>query len=377
VQSVNGEIFVKVQNGYELEELHNVEIVDPTDLQILAYDEEASMWRNTDAPAGGGGITVSDTAPETTAIGSTWFNSSDGTTYIYYDSFWVPISPSKIGPPGVTGPQGETGPTGATGEAGPNGFIQQAGTPSSTDVLWLDTDEEPDVPVPTGGTTGQALTKTSATDYDTQWRTLVPAGGTTNQVLTKSSGTDYASDWATPITPGLVPIIPTSVTTVSGSASINTTTGVITFTGVGTLNIDGCFSSAYNYYKVIHISSGATANAGLRVNLRAAGTNYVTGNQKEHTVYYSASGGVTVTGGEAQTSINFGWIQGVANSLNSHSFEILNPFNPAHTNYTGTFSSYVSGTSGGGVPTTTQYDGLSLTIGANTHSGTIKIYGYN
>ena len=66
-------------------------------------------------------------------------------------------------PTGDTGPQGETGNT---------GVVQQSGTPSSTDVLWLDTDEVADVPVPNGGTTGQVLTKSSNDDYDTEWTTL-------------------------------------------------------------------------------------------------------------------------------------------------------------------------------------------------------------
>jgi hypothetical protein len=42
------------------------------------------------------------------------------------------------GPTGPTGPEGATGPTGPTG---PNPLVAQTSTPSSTDVLWLDTDE--------------------------------------------------------------------------------------------------------------------------------------------------------------------------------------------------------------------------------------------
>ena len=56
------------------------------------------------------------------------------------------------GPAGATGPAGPTGATGAAGATGPAG---------------------PGVPV--GGSTGQVLTKTSATDYATNWQT--PAGG--------------------------------------------------------------------------------------------------------------------------------------------------------------------------------------------------------
>ncbi len=53
------------------------------------------------------------------------------------------------GAAGPAGPQGPAGPTGPQGPAGQG--------------------------VPTGGTTGQVLTKTSSTNYDTYWAT--PSGG--------------------------------------------------------------------------------------------------------------------------------------------------------------------------------------------------------
>jgi hypothetical protein len=50
VNASTGEIFVKVQNGFELEELHNVLIDTPTDGQILKYDATAELWVNGPAP---------------------------------------------------------------------------------------------------------------------------------------------------------------------------------------------------------------------------------------------------------------------------------------------------------------------------------------
>lgn len=46
VQSVNGEIFVKVQNGYELTELHGVEISAVVDGQALIYNASTGLWAN-------------------------------------------------------------------------------------------------------------------------------------------------------------------------------------------------------------------------------------------------------------------------------------------------------------------------------------------
>ncbi len=52
--------------------------------------------------------------------------------------------------------------------------------------------------LPSGGTTGQVLTKNSATAQDASWAAIhqVPAGGTTGQVLKKVSDTDYDVAWA-------------------------------------------------------------------------------------------------------------------------------------------------------------------------------------
>jgi hypothetical protein len=107
--------------------------------------------------AAGGSISVSTTAPEDPAEGDLWFNSANATTYIYYDSFWVELSEAKLGPTGLPG------------------VVIQDGQPTDSNVLWLDTDEESLAPVPAGGTSGQILAKSSATNYDTAWVNL-PSG---------------------------------------------------------------------------------------------------------------------------------------------------------------------------------------------------------
>lgn len=41
-----GEIFVRVDNGYELDELHDVKIVSPVNNQTLVYNSSTSLWEN-------------------------------------------------------------------------------------------------------------------------------------------------------------------------------------------------------------------------------------------------------------------------------------------------------------------------------------------
>ena len=50
-QSQNGSIYVKPQNGFELEELHNVSIVSVNDNNILSWDTASQMWINQSAGA--------------------------------------------------------------------------------------------------------------------------------------------------------------------------------------------------------------------------------------------------------------------------------------------------------------------------------------
>jgi hypothetical protein len=120
----------------------SVLIVDPTSPTGLAWGEA------------GGSIGVSENPPEDPTEGNVWFNASEGTSYIYYDGFWVPLSPA------VTGPRGEPG------------FIVSDSEPSDTGLLWLDSDEIGVESIPAGGTAGQILTKATSSNYDTRWSNL-------------------------------------------------------------------------------------------------------------------------------------------------------------------------------------------------------------
>jgi len=46
VNNNNGEIFVKVQNGFELKEIHDVQIISPANNQGIVYDFTSALWKN-------------------------------------------------------------------------------------------------------------------------------------------------------------------------------------------------------------------------------------------------------------------------------------------------------------------------------------------
>jgi hypothetical protein len=54
VQAINGSILVKVQNGYELNELHDVDAGSPADGQALIWQASTSQWVNGSVSGGVG-----------------------------------------------------------------------------------------------------------------------------------------------------------------------------------------------------------------------------------------------------------------------------------------------------------------------------------
>ena len=58
----SGSIFVKIQNGYELEELHNVLITSASQGDLLAWNSSDSLWENTKTLSGSYTVTGSITA---------------------------------------------------------------------------------------------------------------------------------------------------------------------------------------------------------------------------------------------------------------------------------------------------------------------------
>jgi hypothetical protein len=70
----NGRLYVRVQNGYELDELHNVSAQSPSNGQTIIYNATTSLWEKGNLTAGtgisiangAGSITVTNSAPDQT-----------------------------------------------------------------------------------------------------------------------------------------------------------------------------------------------------------------------------------------------------------------------------------------------------------------------
>lgn len=90
--AVNGEIYVKVQNGFELDELHDVKITSPAAGQTIVRDPTNQFWQNGE---GSSGITFSDTPPANPKDKDLWFRTVDGTLFVRWNdgntSQWVEV----------------------------------------------------------------------------------------------------------------------------------------------------------------------------------------------------------------------------------------------------------------------------------------------
>lgn len=126
---------------------------------------------------------------------------------------------------GPQGPQGETGPQGPKGDTGPQGPQGETGPKGATGATGPEGPQGPAGPdgvgIPTGGTTGQVLSKASGTDYDTEWTT--PSGGDVTDVQVNGvsvvSGGVANVPFGTTSTVGVVKMTPQNFT-VSNSGQV-------------------------------------------------------------------------------------------------------------------------------------------------------------
>jgi hypothetical protein len=76
VSATVGSIYIKVNNGYELDELHDVQITTPASGNTLIYNATTGVWRNANITAGSGvsvtngagSITIANSAPDQTVV---------------------------------------------------------------------------------------------------------------------------------------------------------------------------------------------------------------------------------------------------------------------------------------------------------------------
>ena len=141
-----GKIFVKVQNGYELDELHNVSAQSPTTGQTIVYNSATSLWEKNTVSLSAG---VNGTLP--IANGGTGATSASAAL-------------TALGAYPAANPSGYTSNTGTVTSVGGTGTVNGlslSGTVTSTGNLTLGGTLDLSSPPAIGGTTPASVTGTA------------------------------------------------------------------------------------------------------------------------------------------------------------------------------------------------------------------------
>lgn len=180
---------------------------------------------------------------------------------------------------------------------------------------------------------------------------------------------------------GLVPIVPSSVTVGSGSATVSPS-GLVNFAGASSVSLNNVFTSQYAHYKIIAKYNGSVTT-GISFRWRTAGVD------RTVAAYYS-SGWFA----RASSSANGYWsanatslydIGRVEITTDQRSFTMMDCFDPfdstkstAHSYQWGgqDANGLLGGFSNGGYLQPLQFDGFSIFTGAGNFTGTIEVFGY-
>jgi hypothetical protein len=193
----------------------------------------------------------------------------------------------------------------------------------------------------------------------------IPAGYTSGQIVQAVP---------TGIQSGLVPIVPTSVAVSSGTATANAN-GQVTFTTVGSVSLNGVFSSTYKNYVVIWSEDTSSVQAITKFYMRLAGTDNTTASSYI-TQYLRAT---STTASAAKDTLAYGQLDV---SAGTQSFATLTVFSPAiatptyFTNLVNTQTSTFVEIHAATHTQSVAYDGITFQANSGTMTGTVSIYGY-
>ena len=179
---------------------------------------------------------------------------------------------------------------------------------------------------------------------------------------------------------GLVPIIPTAITAVTGTASLSPS-GKVSFTAISRINLSGVFTSKYANYKIVYtLDAYSTPIDSTRLRLSAGGTDNTLGDYSYGGWYVNRDGGYGFLNGNSQ-NIWYAFSWNGAYNTGGGTIDIQNPWTaniwPTYQSV-GT-SSYRLGMENisGAKANTGQFDGFSFVPSSSRLTGTVQVYGYN
>lgn len=181
---------------------------------------------------------------------------------------------------------------------------------------------------------------------------------------------------------GLVPVIPTTVVVSGGTATVNSV-GLVTFSGVSTVSLNGMFSSSYKNYRMLLTITSASGNTSVDYKLRASGVDWAGASG----YIFTGTEGATAGGAfgnrysNGQTSFSMGYAY---TTYGSDSWmDIKNPYTSGLETAlmgqcmsqlsSGNYAHNIAGRSNGN---TSSMDGMTIIGASATISGNVQFYGY-
>ncbi|NBX48585.1 hypothetical protein EBT25_01365, partial [bacterium] len=339
--AVHGKLFVKVQNGYELDEIHNVSAQSPSNGQTIIYNASTSLWEKAYITAGTG-ISVTNGAGSIT-VANTGVTSVTATAPVSSSGGATPAISLATGYGDTQNPYASK--TANYVLAAPNG---SAGVPTFRAIVAAD------IPTLNQNTTGSAASLSSTlaiasggtgqTTANAAFNALAPSQSTNSGKYLTTDGTN--TSWATVSGgSGTVTSVAQSFTggLISVSGSPVTTSGTLALSVAGTSGGIPYFSGASTWASSAALAANALVvggGAGSAPSTVTTGTGVVTALG----VNTGSSGAFVVNGGALGT-----------------------PSSGTVTNLTGTASININGTVGA----TTANTGAFTTLSASsTVSGT-------
>lgn len=259
----NGQIYVKPQNGYELNEIHDVQIISPVNGNTLVYDASTDLWKNALLTAGSG-ITITNgpgsitiSAPETGTVTSV--NVSGGTTGLTTSGGPITSSGTITLAGTLAISNGGTGQTTATaafnalapsqtGNAGK--YLTTDGTNTSWATNPLGTVTSVDA---SGGTTGLTFSGGPITSSGT----LTLAG--TLGLANGGTGATSASGARTSLGLGTIATQNANSVAITGGTVNGTSIGATTASTGAFTSITASLDSSFTSTGAVAISKGTTA----------------------------------------------------------------------------------------------------------------------
>jgi hypothetical protein len=182
---------------------------------------------------------------------------------------------------------------------------------------------------------------------------------------------EYATQSDLTTAGGLIPVNPTSIANSGGTAALSD--NLITYTGVSSISVNGCFSATYTNYLFINTGTMSVAT-NYYMRLRVAGSDASTGAYFYAQAGYNSGNTTSNNSGASQTSIDL-----YGNPTVLHTIVMSNPFVATPTravNQFAAFSASLSAGAGGFFHNvSTSYDGFTMFPASGNITGVVRVYG--